>query len=167
MRSTKLRIRASITAGLALSAVVLLAATGGTVAQVTDTISAKVDLAVEGTPYGIARGVSAAFHYQAASGSPDNADQRYSSVNSLTAPDRTNPANFDTPWNYTSGDSGLRLLAAPNVTSCASSSRDGNTNRCPIDALPADAIVSASSGNLPSTRKTDIDFRDNALQWSI
>ena len=166
MRSTKSRIRASITAGLALSAVGLLSVTGGTVAQVTDTISAKVDLAVEGTPYGIARGVSAAFQYKAASGSPNNADQRDSSVNSLTAPDRTNPTNFSSPHNYAGNNStGLRLLAAPNVTSCASSSRDGNPSRCPVDALPTESIVSASSGNDPAISKTDIDFRDNQNRW--
>lgn len=166
MRSTKSRIRAAITAGFALSAAGLLAATGGTVAQVSNTITAKVHLAVEGTPYGIARGVSAAFHYEAVSGSPNNADQRDSSVNSLTAPDRTNPTNFSTPYDYAgSNNSGLRLLAAPNVTSCASSSREGNTSRCPVDALPTESIVSASSGNDPAISKTDIDFRDNQNRW--
>ena len=68
MRSTKSRIRASITAGLALSAVGLLSVTGGTVAQLTDTISAKVDLAVAGTPYGIARTVSLGFNYKKTNG---------------------------------------------------------------------------------------------------
>ena len=162
MRSTKSRIRASITAGLALSAVGLLSVTGGTVAQLTDTISAKVDLAVAGTPYGIARTVSLGFNYKKTNGNQTIRD-RSATVNSLSEARNNAPSEPNVPWTYT--DTGIRLHGLINGNGCASSNFDGNTNRC--FRTESGSIVSASTGQAPEDGDFEIDFRDENLNWGI
>lgn len=164
MRSTKSRIRASITAGFALSAVGLLAATGGTLAQVTDTIEAKVDLAVEGTPYGIARTVSLGFDYTKSNGNQTIRD-RSVTVNSLSAARNNAPIEDQAPWSYSSG---IRVHKLINDKGCASSNFNNNTNRC--SRSESGSIVSASTGQAPADGDFEIDFRDenlNSLGFSV
>ncbi|MFL0580117.1 hypothetical protein [Dietzia sp. 179-F 9C3 NHS] len=161
MTSARTRIGAGLTAGLALSAAALMSVTGGTVAALSDSVNASATVGVEGVPYGIARGVSAAFHYDASVvGGGQNTDNRSTVIDSRTVPSRTDTATFPVPWSYSSP--GIRLDAARNVTACASSTTGGNTNRCPGTTGGA-PLVSASSGNDPSVGKFDIDFVDTRV----
>lgn len=142
----KVQIVAAATAALALPLVAALSLTGGTVAALQDTITARASVGVEGVTYGIARGVSHAVNAQrveggSATGSYEEnitADSR-----SGGAYQRTNPAGGKVIIPNV-----LDTRDTQGVRSCASSNRNGNTQHCPGPSTTSSSpLVTASSGN--------------------
>lgn len=162
MRSMKSRIRAAITAGFAISAVGLLAITGGTVAQLTDTIDAKVGLGVEAIPYGIARTVSFGFDYTNTS-NKTTARSFSASVDSRNSTRENAPAETQRQYSYT--DSGIRMHRIVNDVGCASSSLNNNVDRC-LWTEPG-SLVSASTGQEPDNGDFEVDFQDDNLHSTL
>lgn len=160
MRSPRSRLGAAVTAGMAMSAVGLLSLTGGTVAQpqLSDSLSVKAEVGVEGVPYGIARGVSYGLTFEKRNTAGGGTRSVTTSVDSRTGPAHTLTAY---PANGTRTDS-VELRDTAGVRACASSNVGGNTTRCPGTTGPA-ALVSASSGNEISTEKYKVEFKNHHM----
>lgn len=159
MRSTRTRLGAAITAGVALSAIGVLSMTSGTVAELSDSIDVTAEVGVAGEPYGIARGVSYSVNFQRlAGGYASEAENESTSVDSRSGPARQ---FTEVPGVHNVLSGGLDFLDPLNVRACASSNFDGNLTRCP-GASATGALVSASSGNAKTVEKYKAQWKDIA-----